>query len=957
LWFNAKKRSASRLLSQSSAQDDKEAAEMEEATSEQEADEIEHGETHEGMPVQRLYTIKFNSPILPYSKFPLTQNKYIQQFFKRYSKDREGVDKLIGVHFPENKNLNAKDAVGIEIELDRSSSNMNVVESKTFKRFKIIDFNETTNFCKAIEFEDRTYKVRNEEGEKIEMQLQDILASEQCPDKSHFEDLINSEITDLKNIWFQFNKRMNSSLMILPTEMLNTYDMVVKTLPVPNFEMYRYRNEVSLYELFNQITCKMAHYYFSLFQALFAKDQKDMKVQIKQFLECDDPIMRSKKVIFLFEEFTHLLDQKCYYIQKTAEDFKERSKQAMLESAFQRVLESNKSSERDNFQKQLDAIEHMPERIRKLIQDEINGVDGKADMDSARKVQYLNHVFRLPWDNRVDPFWDVQFARDKLEESHYGMVETKERILEFIAKNKRVNSQKGMVLLLTGPPGVGKTTIAKSIGECLKRPTAIVSMAGQNDPVHMKGSKRTYVDSQPGIFIKEMQRLETRNPVFIIDEIDKIGFNSLRGDPSSTLLELLNPEQANTFSDNYLDFEFDFSECIFICTSNSIQNMLGPLIDRIEVIEVPPYLPTEKLSIAKKYLIPNFRNEYGFKPEHEEITFTNASISIMIRDYCNYEAGVRNLRKCIDRVFRKVVSKLDERETKLNEKKKLLEPESKEEAEEGKEEHHDEEAAVIDTNAVAGPQELIEYQINTKNLEKFLDAARTDDYYYSNINQMLPVGCANGLAYIDSGYGCVLKIQFVKRPFTKDKGSITQTGRLGEVMKESFDVVQVATFNYLIENYGFTQEDFEKASYHLHVPQGAIPKDGPSAGVSLFASLVSLIQGKPLNPNIAMTGEITTLGEVVSIGGVREKLTACKNHDITRVILPYSNKKHLEKLPQEFKEGFQIFFVKNIDEVYRLCFTKDHSGIETKIYEKDEEAEHLFLDEVILNKNHLEGLV
>lgn len=194
--------------------------------------------------------------------------------------------------------------------------------------------------------------------------------------------------------------------------------------------------------------------------------------------------MRSKKVIYLFDEFTHLLDQKCYYIQKTAEEFKERSKQAMLESAFQRILESNKTSDKENFQKQLDAIQSMPDSVRKIIQDEINGIDAKSDMDSARKVHYLHHVFRLPWDKRSESFWDVEYSRDVLEQTHYGMVETKERILEFIAKNKRVNSKKGLVLLLTGPPGVGKTSIANSIGKCLKRPTGIVSMAGQNDPVH-----------------------------------------------------------------------------------------------------------------------------------------------------------------------------------------------------------------------------------------------------------------------------------------------------------------------------------------------------------------------------------------------------------------------------------------------------------------------------------------
>ena len=550
-WFNTKQKMVSKLILKQNTPTE-ENPDVEEAKLEQE-------ELYEGKPVHRLYTIKFNSPILPYSKFPLTQNKYIQQFFKRYAKDKDKIDKLIGVYFLENKNSEAPGSIGIEVELDTSSpTNMSVVESKNFKRYKVIDLKD--NFCRAIEFEDRLYGVKNSEGEKVKMSMPDILASEDLPDKSIFEDLINSEITDLKNTWFQFNKRMNSSLMVLPSEMLNTYDMVVKTLPVPNFEMYRFRNDASLYELFNQITCKMAHYYFSLFQALFSKDQKDMKIQMRRFLECDDPVMRSKKVMYLFDEFTTLLDRKCHYIQKTAEEFKERSKQAMLEGAFQRVLEDNKTSDKENFQKMLDDVKDMPDRIRKVIQDEVNGLEAKADMDSARKVQYLQHVFKLPWDSRVDAFWDVQHARKTLEDSHYGMVETKERILEFVAKNKRANSRKGMVLLLTGPPGVGKTTIAHSVGECLKRPTAVVSMAGQNDPVHMKGSKRTYVDSQPGIFVKELQRLGVRNPVLIIDEIDKIGFNSLRGDPSSTLLELLNPEQANTFSDNYLDFEFDFSE-------------------------------------------------------------------------------------------------------------------------------------------------------------------------------------------------------------------------------------------------------------------------------------------------------------------------------------------------------------------------------------------------------------
>jgi ATP-dependent Lon protease len=283
-------------------------------------------------------------------------------------------------------------------------------------------------------------------------------------------------------------------------------------------------------------------------------------------------------------------------------------------------------------------------------------------MENSRRITYLNHIFRLPWDKRVDPYWDVQYSRDVIEKSHYGMKETKERILEFIAKNKRINSQKGMVLLLTGPPGVGKTSIAKSIGDCLKRPTTVISMGGQNDPMHVKGSKRTYVDSQPGIFVKELQRLECKNPVIVIDEIDKIGFNSFKGDISSTLLELLNPEQSNTFRDNYLDLEFDFSECIFICTSNSTAHMLQPLLDRIEIIQIPSYLPIEKIAIAQNYLIQRLEKEYGFDPDNrfqESIDVTDAALVKIINNYCQHEAGVRNLRKCLDRIFRKVVAKIE----------------------------------------------------------------------------------------------------------------------------------------------------------------------------------------------------------------------------------------------------------------------------------------------------------
>lgn len=367
--------------------------------------------------------------------------------------------------------------------------------------------------------------------------------------------------------------------------------------------------------------------------------------------------------------------------------------------------------------------------------------------------------------------------------------------------------------------------------------------------------------------------------------------------------------------------------------------MLGPLLDRIEVINVPAYLPVEKINIAKSYLIPKFEQEYGFDEKavaesgsNEKVTITDASLIEMINSYCGFEAGVRNLRKCIDRVYRKIVSKMEMKRIKDLEAGKIVE--TKEEDAVGPAHH------LVSEIESDGPKE---YQVNTKNLERFLDVAPTDDNYYTGINKQLPMGCSNGLAYVDDGYGTVLKIQFVKKGYgkyapkaedeeKKDKaeGSLTHTGRLGDVMRESLDVVKIAVFNHIQENN--LAPGFDKEAFHLHVPMGATPKDGPSAGTSLFAALMSVATQTPVAANLAMTGEITTMGEVISIGGVREKLTACKNHRINRVILPLSNKKNVQKLPEEFKKGFTIFYVTNIEQLYEICFkleptTKDFNRL------------------------------
>ena len=341
-----------------------------------------------------------------------------------YEEVKDNIQKVIGVHFAKNNNSNAQDAVGIEIEIIKKN-NITIIESNSSRRYRVHDYNSTTNFCNAVPFKDE---------DSIPL-LQDPRESDQ-----RYKDLLMSEVFELKNTWFLYNKKINSVLVILPQEILNRYDMVAKSLQPPVFDMGKYPSDAKFIDIVDEITYKMAQYYFSVFQAIFSKDNESVRPMISDFLKITDAIHRSRKIISYFEELHGIIDKKLFYVQKMADEFKERSKTNLLEHAYQRVLEDSKKSDKSKFQEKLDTVINMQDSVRKVLQEEVDALDAKNDTETARKVQFLNQVFRLPWDKTVDPFWDVKHSQQVLEKSHYGMQDTKDRILEFIAKNKRINS-------------------------------------------------------------------------------------------------------------------------------------------------------------------------------------------------------------------------------------------------------------------------------------------------------------------------------------------------------------------------------------------------------------------------------------------------------------------------------------------------------------------------------------
>ena len=526
----------------------------------------------------------------------------------------------------------------------------------------------------------------------------------------------------------------------------------------------------------------------------------------------------------------------------------------------------------------------MPKEALEKANAEMNKLKMMSPMSAEATVvrNYIDWLVKVPWKKRTKILKDIAKAEQVLEEDHYGLEKVKERIVEYLAVQQRVDKIKGPILCLVGPPGVGKTSLGQSIARATNRKFVRMSLGGVRDEAEIRGHRRTYIGSMPGKIVQNMAKTAVHNPLFLLDEIDKMSMD-FRGDPSSALLEVLDPEQNATFNDHYLEVDLDLSQVMFVCTANSL-NIPAPLLDRMEVIRLPGYTEDEKLNIAKKYLLPKQVKQNGLKPE--EIKVSDEVILDIIRYYTR-EAGVRNLERELARICRKAVKQL------------LL---AAKKAEKG-------EKAEKSEKAEKGAEKQV--AVTSKNLDKFLGVRR---FRYGKAEEENRVGHVTGLAWTEVG-GELLTIEAAVVP---GKGKLQHTGQLGEVMQESIQAAMTVVrsrANVL----GIDPDFYQKHDVHLHMPEGATPKDGPSAGIGMCTALVSALTKIPVRSDVAMTGEITLRGEVLPIGGLKEKLLAAHRGGITTVMIPVDNEKDLTEIPDNIKGKLEIRPVKWIDEVFEIA--------------------------------------
>ncbi len=511
----------------------------------------------------------------------------------------------------------------------------------------------------------------------------------------------------------------------------------------------------------------------------------------------------------------------------------------------------------------------MPKEAREKAEAELKKLKMMSPMSAEATVvrNYIDWLVQVPWKKRSKVRKDLMAAEHILEEDHYGLEKVKERILEYLAVQQRIKKIKGPILCLVGPPGVGKTSLGKSIARATNRKFIRMSLGGVRDEAEIRGHRRTYIGSMPGKIVQNMTKIKTRNPLFMLDEVDKMSMD-FRGDPSSALLEVLDPEQNHTFVDHYLEVDYDLSEVMFVATANTL-NIPPPLLDRMEVIRISGYTEDEKVNIATRYLLPKQIEGNGLR--EEEISISKSTLTSIVRYYTR-EAGVRALEREIAKICRKVTKEL-----------------------------------LLDDNRTS-------VKVSPKNLNKFLGVRR---YRYGKAEEQNQVGQVTGLAWTEVG-GELLTIESV---ILTGKGKQIYTGKLGDVMQESIQAAMSVVRSRAV-GYGVDPEFFQKHDFHVHVPEGATPKDGPSAGVGMCTALLSVITGIPVKSGVAMTGEITLRGEVLPIGGLKEKLLAAHRGGISTVIIPEENEKDLVDIPKNIKADLDIKCAKWIDEVLEIALEK-----------------------------------
>jgi ATP-dependent Lon protease len=599
-----------------------------------------------------------------------------------------------------------------------------------------------------------------------------------------------------------------------------------------------------------------------------------LKVDITQaVLEIEHPLARLKRVSEILAKEIDVLSMQQKIQQQAKGEMDKTQREYFLREQLKAIQKElgeldERAEEAAEFRKRIKDAK-MPEKVLKECEKQLKRLE-KMHPDTAESATvrtYLEWMVDLPWNKRSKDNLDIKAAARVLDEDHYDLEKVKERILEYLAVRKLKEKMKGPILCFVGPPGVGKTSLGKSIARALGREFVRISLGGVRDEAEIRGHRRTYVGALPGRIIQGIKQAGTSNPVFMMDEIDKVGAD-FRGDPSAALLEVLDPEQNHAFSDHYLGVPFDLSEVMFVTTANLKDPIISALRDRMEMIEIPGYTEEEKLGIALRYLIPRQLKEHGITEAH--IKLTEPALRLVITQYTR-EAGVRNLEREIANAMRKVAKKVAEGKVQCQ-------------------------------------------TLTPVNVHKFLGVPKFTPEAEQEHDE---VGVATGLAWTETG-GDVLHIEAT---VVKGKGQLTLTGHLGDVMKESAQ----AALSYVRsrdKRLGISPDTFAKHDIHIHVPAGAIPKDGPSAGITMATALASILSNRPVRHDVAMTGEITLRGRVLPIGGLKEKILAAKRAKLATVILPKRNKKDLEDIPKHLLKGLHLAFVETMDDVLKVSLRK-----------------------------------